>query len=375
MKNRNNGFSFFVEYPLLRASIIYYMKKILFTGGGSAGHVVPNVAIMEQLLSDGKTDVCYIGGSGIEKKLIAEWQIPYFEIDAPKLVRGGGFAGFKRNLKIPTAFFRAVKKAKEGLKTFQPDAVFSKGGYISLPVVFAAWRLKIPCFAHESDFSVGLANKLSARFCKRVFTSFPETAKKVPHGVYSGAPIRRAVLSSTKAEARRKLNIPFHETVVLVVGGGSGSKALNAAVRSHLKTLTKKYVVLHVCGAGNKVESDNPRYQQLEFVQDMGGLYACADIVVSRSGAGAVFEILALKKRAVFVPLEGQTRGDQAENAAYFKSRGLCHVLAQKRLDELPQEIERTLVDERLDERLEQSSVQVGNEMIIDALYGVTAKK
>jgi UDP-N-acetylglucosamine--N-acetylmuramyl-(pentapeptide) pyrophosphoryl-undecaprenol N-acetylglucosamine transferase len=351
------------------------MKKILFTGGGSAGHVVPNIAIIEQLLSDGKTDVCYIGGGGIEKKLIAQWQIPYFEIDAPKLIRGGGFAGFKRNLKIPAAFFRAVKKAKEGLKTFQPDVVFSKGGYISLPVVFAAWRLKIPCFAHESDFSVGLANKLSARFCKRVFTSFPETAKKVPHGVYSGAPIRRAVLSATKAESRRTFNIPFHETVVLIVGGGSGSKTLNATVRSHLKSLTKKYFVLHICGMGNTVKCDNPRYQQFEFVQDMGMAYACADVIVSRSGAGAVFEILALKKRAVFVPLEGQTRGDQAENAAYFKSRGLCHALAQKRLDELPQEIEKTLADERLNERLQQSTMQVGNGIILDALYSVTASK
>ena len=351
------------------------MKKILFTGCGSAGHVVPNIAIMEELLSGGKTDVCYIGGGGIEKKLVAEWQIPYFEIDAPKLVRGGGFAGFKRNLKIPAAFFRAVKKAKEGLKTFQPDAVFSKGGYIALPVVVAAWRLKIPCFAHESDFSVGLANKLSARFCKRVFTSFPETAKKVPRGVYSGAPIRRSVLGATKAEARRKFNIPFHETVVLIVGGGSGSKTLNAAVRKHLKTLTEKYVVVHVCGAGNTVKSDNKRYLQFEFIADMGGAYACADVVVSRSGAGAAFEILALKKRAVFVPLEGQTRGDQAENAAYFKKQGLCHVLSQKRLDELPQELEKTLADERLEKCLLRFSQQVGNQTILDALQTVTAAK
>lgn len=336
---------------------------------------MPNIALMEELLSEGKADVCYIGGNGIEKKLVAEWKVPYFEIDPPKLVRGGGWAGFKRNVKIPLSFFRAVKRAKEGLQTFQPDAVFSKGGYIALPVVVAAWRLKIPCFAHESDFSVGLANKLSARFCKRVFTSFPETAKKVPRGVYSGAPLRRAVLSSTKAEARRKFDIPFHETVVLVVGGGSGSKTLNEAVRKHLKTLTERYVVLHVCGAGNVIKSDDTRYMQFEFVADMGSAYACADVVVSRAGAGAAFEILALKKRAIFVPLEGQTRGDQAENAAYFKKQGLCHVLSQRRLDELPQTIETTLADEGLAKRLAATAHTVGNATILEALHTVTAAK
>jgi UDP-N-acetylglucosamine--N-acetylmuramyl-(pentapeptide) pyrophosphoryl-undecaprenol N-acetylglucosamine transferase len=182
-------------------------------------------------------------------------------------------------------------------------------------------------------------------------------------------------LHASRAIARQKYDIPSGKKVVLVFGGGSGSARINQAVREHIQTLTREYFVLHICGMGNTVKCDNPRYQQFEFVQDMGMAYACADVIVSRSGAGAVFEILALKKRAVFVPLEGQTRGDQAENAAYFKSRGLCHALAQKRLDELPQEIEKTLADERLNERLQQSTMQVGNGIILDALYSVTASK
>ena len=345
------------------------MKKILFTGGGSAGHVVPNIALIEEILSSGKADVCYIGTSGIEKGIVSEWKIPYFEIECPKLIRGGGFAGLKKNLKIPAAFFRAVKQAKKGLETFRPDVVFSKGGFVALPVVIAAKKLKIPCFAHESDFSIGLANKISSRFCKRVFTSFPETAKKIKRGKYSGAPIKRSVLSATRAEARRNLGLGFQEKVVLVFGGGSGSQTINQALRKHLKTLTEKYVILHVCGKGNVVESSVKNYRQFEFVADMGMAYAAADLVISRAGAGTVFEILALKKRAILIPLEGQTRGDQLENAYYFEKQGLCKVLRQSELDALPQTIEATFKDEALKERLCTCSFTSGNETILGELF------
>lgn len=350
------------------------MKKILFTGGGSAGHVVPNIALIEEILSSGKADVCYIGTNGIEKRIVSEWKLPYFEIECPKLIRGGGFAGLKRNLKIPAAFFRAVKQAKKGLQTFKPDVVFSKGGFVALPVVIAAKKLKIPCYAHESDFSIGLANKISSRFCKRVFTSFPETAKKLKRGAHSGAPIKRSVLSATRAEARRKFGLNFNETVVLVFGGGSGSETINRAVRKHLKTLTEKYTLLHVCGKGNVVESNVKNYRQFEFVTDMGGAYAAADLVVSRAGAGTVFEILALKKRAILIPLEGQTRGDQAENAAYFAKQGLCKVLRQSELDQLSNVIENALKDEPFKQRLLSSSLKSGNAVILRELFAELSK-
>ena len=344
------------------------MKKILFTGGGSAGHTVPNIALIEQLLSEGATDVCYMGTDGIEKSIVAEWKIPYYTLQCPKLVRGGGFAGFKRNLTIPAAFFRAVKQAEKGLKEFRPDVVFSKGGFVSLPVVVAAKKLKIPCYAHESDFSVGLANRLSSPFCKTVFTSFPETAKKFRRGVHSGAPIKRAVLSCTRAEARRKLNVGFNEKVLLVFGGGSGSAAINEAVRKRLKTLTEKYFVLHICGKGNVVKSTFKNYRQEEFVSDMGSAYACADLVLSRAGAGTIFELLALKKPAILIPLEGQTRGDQKQNADYFRKKGLCKVLAQKDLNKLEETIDETIANELLRERLNASSFHAGNEIILQAL-------
>ncbi len=345
------------------------MKKILFTGGGSAGHVLPNVALIEEILARGDTEVCYMGSEGIEKELIAARKIPYYTISCPKLVRGGGWTAWKNNVKIPCTLRRAVKEAEEGLRLLQPDLVFSKGGYVALPVVFAAKRLKIPCIAHESDYSPGLANKLSARKCRFVLTSFPETAKKIARGKYGGAPIRREILLAKAPAARRAWDIPKGAKVALVFGGGSGSKALNDALRAQLKTLTKDFYILHVCGKGKEVESNLPNYRQYPFVADMGGAYACADVVVARAGAGTVFELLALKKPALLIPLEGATRGDQKENAEYFSSRGLCRVLPQSRLDDLAKEIKATYEDEGLKTRLKESGYGVGNGRILGELY------
>ncbi len=345
------------------------MKKILFTGGGSAGHVLPNVALIEEILSRGDTEVCYMGSAGIEKELVARLKIPYYTISCPKLVRGGGWKALKNNLKIPFALRRAVKEAEKGLRLLRPDLVFSKGGFVGLPVVLAAKKLKIPCLAHESDFSAGLANRLCAKKCRFVLTSFPETAEKLPHGKYVGAPIRREILLADRDKARRAWDIPQTAKVVLVFGGGSGSKILNDALRRQLKTLTKEFIVLHACGKGNEVESSVKNYRQYPFVADMGGAYACADVVVARAGAGTLFEVLALKKPALLIPLEGATRGDQKENADYFLRRGLCRVLPQNQLEKLSNEIEKTYADEKLNERLAESSFCGGNARVLQEIY------
>ncbi len=344
------------------------MKKILFTGGGSAGHVIPNIALMEEVLSTGEADVCYMGTNGIEKKLVADWKIPYYQITCPKLIREKSFSACKNNVKIPAAFLQAVKQATEGLNTFQPDVIFSKGGFVSLPVVFAAHKLKIPCYTHESDFSLGLANRLMTCKCEQVFTSFPETATHIRKGKYSGAPIRRSIFYATKADARQKMDIPFSSKVLLVFGGGSGSEKINTALRQNLKTLCEKYVILHVCGKGNLIDCNLKNYRQFEFIADMGTLYAACDAVISRSGAGAVFEILALKKPSILIPLEGATRGDQVENARYFSEKGLCYTLRQTQLDLLEKKIEEIFQDEQLKERLLSSSFQSGNAVILRAL-------
>lgn len=344
------------------------MKKILFTGGGSAGHVLPAIALIEEILSDGIADVCYMGTNGIEKSILSEWKIPFYEISCPKLVRGGGFSAFKENLKIPFRLKKAVADAKKGLEIFKPDVVFSKGGFVALPVVLASKKLKIPCFAHESDLSPGLTTRLTANKCVKTFTSFPETAKKIKRGVYSGAPIRRAVFNSSKADARRKLGIGFHEKVLLVFGGGSGSKAINDALRKNLPTLTEDYFVLHVCGKGNLAKSNVKNYMQFEFVSDMGALYACSDVVIARAGAGTIFELLSLKKPSLLIPLSGATRGDQIENAHYFQSRGLCRVLSQDNLSSFFEEVTKLFTDEQLKSRLLDCEITCGNKKIIESL-------
>ena len=344
------------------------MKKILFTGGGSAGHVVPNLALIEDLTTGGIADVCYMGTDGIEKQLVKERKIPFYSIECPKLVREISFSALKNNLKIPSAFRKAVKSAEEGLRMIQPDIVFSKGGYVSLPVIYASSKLKIPCFSHESDFSLGLANRLTANKCVCVFTSFPETADKIRKGKYSGAPIRRSVFTATRAQARKFFDIPETEKVVLIFGGGSGSRAINEAVRAKLKALTERYTLIHICGKGNLIEHNFKRYKQFEYISDMGKAYACADVVLARAGAGTVFEILALKKPAILVPLEGQTRGDQKQNAEYFKQKELCRVLSQKDLCKLPTELEKAFKDTTLRQNLQETTFTQGNRNILREL-------
>ncbi len=338
------------------------MKKILFTGGGSAGHVIPNLALIDEILATGEADVCYMGTAGIEKTLLSTRKIPYYEIACPKLIRGGGFAGLMKNVKIPFAFSRAVKEAERGIKTFQPDLVFSKGGYVALPVLHAARRLRIPCLTHESDLSAGLANRLAAKKCHLVLTAFPETAQRFKNGKYVGAPLRRSLFNATRIEARKQYKLSPDEKVLLVLGGGSGSQVINDAIRAQIKDLTAFCTVLHICGKGNRVESNIKNYIQEEFIADMGRAYACADLVLSRAGAGALFEIIALKKPAIFVPLAHSSRGDQIQNAEYFRKKGLCRVLAQENLHRLSGAVKTAFADKELFIRLQEHTQANGTE-------------
>lgn len=335
------------------------MKKILFTGGGSAGHVVPNLALIDALKDE--ADVCYMGTDGPEKNLVAALRLPYFQISCPKFIRGFSL----KNLKIPSEFLKAEKKAAEGLKTFRPDVVFSKGGYVSLPVVFAARKMGIPCLTHESDLSPGLANKLMAKKCRYVLTSFPETADAFGNGKYCGSPLRRELFDGDRVAARKKYGFRSGKKVLLVFGGGSGSRAINEGLRKHVARLARQYDILHLCGKGNAVESNISGYVQKEFETDMADAYAAADLVISRAGSNTVFEILALKKPSLLIPLEGRTRGDQAENAAYFQKKKLCRVLRQSELDFLPEAIEDALKDEEMLSALAVSDFSGGNANIL----------
>ncbi len=341
------------------------MKHILFTGGGSAGHVVPNLAVMNALKYSFR--ITYIGSGGIEKGLVSDAGFPFFEIECPKLRRSFS----PENLLIPFRLRRAERAALAVLKREKPDLVFSKGGYVSYPAVWAAHRLRIPVLTHESDLSAGLCTKMIAKKCAYVLTSFPETAKKFKNGRCVGSPIRREVLTGERGRARRKFGLRDDRPVLLVLGGGSGSRAINAAVRERLGVLLPRVQVLHLCGRGNLMEGEREGYVQREYERDMGAAYAAADVVLSRAGSNTVFEILALKKPSVLVPLAHASRGDQVENALYFERQGLVRVLGEADLDDLPAAVFAALGDEAMRSALQRSAIPSGTDEIIAVIKEV----
>ena len=330
------------------------MKTILFTGGGSAGHVVPNLAIMNEIRYSHR--VIYMGTGGIERSLVEKAGYTFFEVECPKLIRSLTL----KNLTIPSRLRKAKKAAMEILQKEQPDLVFSKGGFVSYPAVCAAYKLGIPALTHESDLSAGLTTKLIAKKCERVLTSFPETAKLFKNGEYVGSPIRKEILRGEKSRAKRKFSLAETKPVLLILGGGSGSKAINDAVRQNLKKLLARFDILHLTGKDNLVKSDLSGYVQREFEQDMGSAYAAADVVLCRAGSNTLFELLALKKPCVLVPLKKGSRGDQLENALYFDEKGLCRILYEENLDGIVKAVTAAYEDEGLKHALEYAHYENG---------------
>lgn len=347
------------------------MKTLALTGGGSAGHAVPNLALLPALRE--KFRLAYIGTEGIERELLKNTGVPFYTIRAAKLVRGS----IAKNLTLPLRFAKSVREAKRALKEAGADALFSKGGYVALPAVIAARRLHLPVLTHESDLTPGLANRLIARMCREVLTSFPETAKALKNGRFTGPPIRGELLRGDRAAARKKYGFTGEWPVLLAFGGGSGSAALNAALEGALPQLLPSLRVLHICGKGGGA-SPREGYLPLPYEKDMASAYACADFVLARAGSNTVFEVLALKKPALFVPLENRrSRGDQVQNALYFQERGLCRVLRERDLS--PASLACGLADLQGDaalrRKLEAHAVRCGNDAIVAAICGLFAHK
>lgn len=338
------------------------MKRLLFTGGGSAGHVVPNLAVMQQLR--GAYDIAYMGTDGIERALAAPFGCRYFTIDCPKLVRGTIAA----NLSLPRRLREAKRAALRILERERFDLVFSKGGYVSYPAVWAAYRLGIPALTHESDLTPGLCTRLIAGKCRFVLTSFPETARRFPNGRYVGSPIRAEVLAGDRKRARRAYGFTGNKPVLLVLGGGSGSRTLNDAVRAHLPALLARFHILHLCGKGNADAHESEGYVCREFEPDMADAYACCDLALSRAGSNTVFELLANKIPSLLVPLGRASRGDQKQNAAYFQAKGLCAVLQEESLAQLPEALLRLYGSASVRAALSTDRIQSGTERIADII-------
>ena len=310
------------------------MKRIILTGGGTAGHVTPNMALIPTLKERGY-DIQYIGSyDGMEKKLIEDMGIPYHGIATGKLRRYFSM----RNFSDPFRVIKGLNEAKKLMKELQPDVVFSKGGFVSVPVVLAASAKKIPCIIHESDMTPGLANKISIPKASKVCCNFAETMENLPAGkaVVTGTPIRQELFAGDAVKAMTFCGFKEVRPTLLVIGGSSGSVRVNEAIRACLPELTKKYNVIHLCGKGNIDESyiSTEHYVQFDYIkQELADLLALADIVVSRAGANAICELLALRKPSVLIPLSlAASRGDQILNAQSFDKRGYAKLLPEEDL-------------------------------------------
>lgn len=346
------------------------MKRIILTGGGTAGHVTPNIALLPRLKELGY-DIHYIGSyTGIEKELIEQFHIPYHGISSGKLRRYFSVQNFTDPFRVIKGFGEANKL----MKSLKPDVIFSKGGFVSVPVVLAGKRCHVPTIIHESDMTPGLANKISIPSATKVCCNFPETLSHLPEGkaVLTGSPIRQELLSGSKEAARKFCGFTSDKPVILIIGGSLGSVAINNAVRAILPELLKDFQVIHLCGKDKMDASlkDLKGYAQFEYIKhELKDLFALTDIVISRAGANAICELLALRKPNLLIPLSANaSRGDQILNARSFERQGFSAVLEEEELTSrtLLESI-RTLYDQRDSyiSTMKQSSQQDSVETII----------
>lgn len=308
------------------------MKKIILTGGGTAGHVTPNLALCPELKKNG-FEINYIGSyNGMEKDLVEKSGIPYYGISSGKLRRYFDLKNFTDPFRVMKGYF----EARHLIKKLKPNVVFSKGGFVAVPVVMAASHAGIPVISHESDMTPGLANKLSLAFCTKICCNFPETLQYLPEdkAILTGCPIREELLTGDRESGLKLTGFNSSKPVLLVMGGSLGSVKVNQAVRSILPDLLKDYQIVHLCGKGNLDETltSMPGYVQYEYMSEpLKHLFAMADIIISRAGANAICELLALQKPALLIPLSAAaSRGDQILNAKSFKKQGFSDVLEEE---------------------------------------------
>lgn len=303
------------------------MKTILLTGGGTGGHVLPNLALLPNLKKY-FDKIYYIGSNGIEKTLLLSYpEIEYYEISTVKLQRKFTL----KNLAIPFKLLRSINEAKKILKKLRPNVIFSKGGYVSLPVILAGAKLNIPCVTHESDLTLGLANKLMARYCDYVFTSFSTTAKTLKNGVFTGTPIRNSLFSADKKQALKFFGFSGKKPILLITGGSKGSVKLNELAKNSREILGKTFDIIHLTGKGNTDNFTAEYYFQAEFISRIELALTACDLAVTRGGANTLLELIALKKPSLIIPLpKTNSRGDQILNAEYFSSKGLSKTLPQE---------------------------------------------
>lgn len=312
------------------------MRKIVLTGGGSAGHVTPHIALL-QSLREHDFDIYYIGSKdGIEKDLITDLGVPYYGISTGKLRRYFSL----KNFTDPFRVVAGMREARKIMKKIKPDVVFSKGGFVSVPVVQAAHKLGVPVVLHESDMTPGLANRVMLSSASKLCCNFPETLRRLPEdkAVLTGTPIRAELLCGDAAKGRAFAGLTDDKPIILVMGGSLGATAVNDMLRKILPDLLQDFQVIHLCGKGklDPALDGTAGYIQLEYITDeLADLFAACDMVVSRAGANAICEIAALGKPNLLIPLSLEaSRGDQILNAKSFERQGLSKVLLEENMTE-----------------------------------------
>jgi len=310
-------------------------KRILFTGGGTAGHVIVNLALIPYFKKEG-WQIDYIGSkNGIERELINRIEgVTYHSIYTGKLRRYMSL----ENVKDPFKVVGGTGQAWNIIRKIKPSIVFSKGGYVSVPVVMAAKLRKVPTIIHESDLTPGLANKIASPFAKKILTTFPETVDilKKNKVTYVGAVIREELFQGDATRGLKFTKLDKSKPIILMMGGSIGSQKLNSVIRENLHQLLKQYHIIHICGKGNIDESIKEKgYVQFEYITDeLNDIFAITDYVISRAGANAIFEFLALRLPMLLIPLSLKaSRGDQIENAKSFENNGYAHVLEEENLN------------------------------------------
>ena len=349
------------------------MKKIILTGGGTAGHVTPNLALIPALKKR-DYEIRYIGSyQGIEKRLAENAGIPYDGISSGKLRRYFDLKNFSDPFRVLKGYGEACRL----LKKYQPDVIFSKGGFVSVPVVLAAKRYRVPTILHESDMTPGLANRLCIPSAAKICCNFPETLQHLPEDkeVLTGSPIREELLQGDRLAGLQYTHLSAAKPILLVIGGSLGAVAVNQMIRSLLPRLLPSFQIIHICGKGHLDESliGRPGYVQYEYVDaPLKHLFAAADLAVSRAGANSICELLALRKPNVLIPLSAAaSRGDQLLNAASFEKQGFSTVLKEEDMnqDTLFDAIQDTY-EHRADfiSRMKQSSLGNAVETIADLI-------
>lgn len=300
-------------------------KTICFTGGGTLGHVMPNLYLADELKEH---RLVYIGSSGAEKEIVKKFGIEYYEIQATKLKRGKIWSNFK----MPFQLVKAINQAKKILKELKPDLIVSKGGYVALPVCIAGRKLHIPIISHESDYSFGLANRIISHFTTIMCVNYEHLANSKKNIVYTGPVISNAFKYSN-IKANVKLDIDVDKPTILIIGGSSGSKVINEAIWGGLSDLCARYNLIHLTGKGNISKNKAINYNQMEITDNVPYLLSICDLVVGRAGAGVVFESAYMHKPMLLIPLQNsQSRGDQVQNAKYFYNLGCARILEEIKL-------------------------------------------